>query len=462
MLLFFLLAAAFKIILVVSTGALPPQTEKIIGKAIILFTALGVLFFTRWLIADAPLSFLKRFTIIPLLKALISLVLYFITAIYLLHRLAGIDLTPLLTGSVVLTGIIALSLQETLKNLFTGIWINTERVVAKGDWVNIAGKEGRVMDVTWRTTRLLTFSNDYVYLPNKFLSEGHVDNYTYPSPLHVVEIDVGAGYKDPPHKVKNVLLRAASENPHVLKEPGPEVYLTTFGDFAVQYRLRTWINDYGSILKVKSDLHYNIWYAFKRNHIEIPFPIRTIYRHKIEAPGGAAEDIEVYLRKMDFLKPLNDAEIRKIAGAARMEIYGENEVIFRQGDKGDTCYFIKEGNVDILLQDERGKENIVTTLGTGNFFGEMSLLTGEDRRATAVAKKDAQLIVLDSTGFFEVFENNPDLMERLSELVAMRSLTLEEARKKAASETELLEEQKSESRAVLDKIRTFFKIGRSS
>ncbi|MBI3755051.1 MAG: mechanosensitive ion channel [Deltaproteobacteria bacterium] len=411
--LLFLIAVAFKIGLVVSQGILPKQGEKIINGAFILFTTLGMVFFIRWFIVDAPFSLLRRFTIIPLLKTLISLILYFITAIYLLHRLAGIDLTPLLTTSAVFTGIIALSLQETLKNLFTGIWINTERVVAKGDWVNIAGKEGRVMDVTWRTTRLLTFSNDYIYLPNKLLSEGHVDNYTYPSPHHVVEIDVGTSYKDPPNKVKDVLLQMASENPYVLKDPMPEVYLITFGDFSIQQRLRVWINDYGALLKVRSDLHYSIWYTFKRNNIEIPFPIKTVYQYQLHAKGVASDSVEVYLRRIDFLKPLADEDIKKISVMARLEMYGENESIFKEGDKGDTCYFIKEGAVDILFKDELGRDGVVATLGPGDFFGEMSLLTGEERRATAVAKKDSYLIIIDSRGFHGVFKKNPDLMEEL-------------------------------------------------
>ena len=170
-LLFSLVAAGFKIIFIIGSDVLPGQGARIIDGAFILFTALAVMFFVRWVISDAPLAFLRHFTIVPLLRTLIGLILYFITAVYLLHRLVGIDLSPLLTTSAVITGIIALSLQETLKNLFTGIWINTERVVAKGDWVNIAGKEGRVMDVTWRTTRLMTFSNDYVYLRINFFQK---------------------------------------------------------------------------------------------------------------------------------------------------------------------------------------------------------------------------------------------------------------------------------------------------
>lgn len=456
---FLILAAIFKIIGIATHDILPQQGSKILDGGFILFITFAVLIFARWLIVDAPFSFLKHFTIIPLLKTLISLILYFITMVYLLHRFVGINLTPLLTTSAVLTGIIALSLQETLKNLFTGIWINTERIVAKGDWVNIAGKEGHIMDVTWRTTRLLTFSNDYIYLPNKILSEGPVENYTYPSPLHIVKIDINASYKDPPHKVRDILLEIASQNPHVLKDPCPEVHLTTFGDFSIQYKLRVGINNYGAILNIKSDLYYNIWYAFKRNSIEIPFPIRTLYHHKSEISHIVSDDIKTCLREIDFLKPLNETDIDNISSTARMEIYGEKEIIFKQGDKGDTCYFIKKGLVDIILKDENGIGICVATLCPGALLGEMSLLTGEDRRATAIVKEDCELVVIDSRGFSQVFKNSPDLMEKMSEIVAKRSLELEETKKKAATEKEDVEKNKTASKIILSKIKAFFKIG---
>jgi branched-chain amino acid transport system substrate-binding protein len=73
-----------------------------------------------------------------------------------------------------------------MKNLFTGLWINTDRSVAKGDWVKIAGKEGQIMEVTWRTTRLMTRENDCIYIPNRLLAEDLLENYTFPTPLHIV------------------------------------------------------------------------------------------------------------------------------------------------------------------------------------------------------------------------------------------------------------------------------------
>src|SRR3972149_7562282 len=125
-----------------------PQLIRIGEKSLTLFFTLGTVILLRWLIADAPFSMLRRYTVAPLLKSIITFLLYFGTVLVLLNRLFGINLTPLLTTSAVLTGVLALSLQETLKNFFTGLWINTERVVAKGDWVKIADKERENLKVT--------------------------------------------------------------------------------------------------------------------------------------------------------------------------------------------------------------------------------------------------------------------------------------------------------------------------
>jgi len=174
--------------------------------------------------------------------------------------------------------------------------------------------------------------------------------------------------------------------------------------------------------------------------------------------GILQREIEAYLRKIDFLKPLDDIEIHKVSAFAKIELYGRNEVIFKQDEKGESCFFIKHGAIDIMLKDARGTESWVATLGEGGFFGEMSLLTGEKRMASAVAKEDSELIVIDPRGFYDVFKNNPDLMERLSEIVAARSLELEMTRKRVMTEIEKIEEQKAASKNLLGRIKLFFKI----
>lgn len=421
------------------------------SKTATLLTTIGVVFILRWLIADAPLKLLRKYTVTPILKTLITLLIYFGAAMYLLHKLLGINMLPLLTTSAVLTGIMALSLQETLKNLFTGLWINTERVVARGDWIRVGDTEGQVMEVTWRTTRLLTRSDDHIILPNRIIAESILENLTYPTALHMVELDISASYNDPPNRVRDVLYDVALNTPEVLKDPKPEILILSYGDFAINYRVRAYISEYINMMTVKSEVNRRIWYAFKRNNIEIPFPIRTLYHRSDRRPAESGMVLN-QLREMDFLKVLKEEDLARVAQSARIEVFGEGESIVRQGETGDTCYFIESGKADVLLAGSPGRDGYIATLGQGDFFGEMSLLAGEPRKATVVAREDIVCIVIGSEAFKSIFENSPEIAERFSEALAKRTAELEEVKVKASqTRTEI-------QASIMHKIKRFFKI----
>lgn len=441
-------------------GIQSPLLFNVGEKAITLFSALGVLFLIRWLVADAPFKFLQKYTAAPIAKTLINLLLYFGAAMFLLNKLLKINLMPLLTTSAVLTGIMVLSLQETLKNLFTGLWINMERIVAKGDWVRIGEKEGRIMEVTWRTTRLMTREDDCIFLPNRLLAEGTLENYTYPTARHVVCIDIGASYKDAPNLVRAVLLAVAAETQSALKDPAPDVWLLSYGDFSVNYRLRVWVNDFEIVPEVKTEIYGKIWYSFRRHRIEIPYPARTVYQRAEETEekeevSYARDFITGSLRGVDFLSPLKEDELLSVASNARVVVFGQGEVIVRQGEPGDTCYILQEGSAEIVLRDSYGSESIVATLRQGGFFGEMSLLTGEPRSATVKAKDDCTCIVIGSKAFQTIFRENPGITERLSALLAERSSELDEAKAKTESKAGAGQDIQ---RHILNRIKRFFKM----
>lgn len=452
--LFLIIAGAVQAFVLLGRDFLPQTTRTAGDASSIFFLTMAVVFFIRWLIVDAPFTFLRQLTVTPLLKTIISMALYFIAIVYLLHKIAGIDIKPLLTTSAVLTGIIVLSLQETIRNLFTGIWINAEKLVVVGDWVRIADKEGMVLAVTWRTTRLKTREGDILYIPNRMLAEGIVENYTHPSNLHAVEINIGASYDAPPNKVTETLLDLASRLDCILKNPEPEVWILNYGDHSISYKLRAWIDDYGMLPKIKTDLNNGIWYAFRRNNIEIPFPIRSIHRLETKKKAHSAEEIIGYIKNMDFLKALPDDAINDAAQSAKIMVYGNGEILFRQGDKGNSCFFIKKGSVDIFISEE-GKEKKLSTLGAGEFFGEMSLLTGEPRTATAIANGDSEFIVIDHHGFKDIILNQPNIAEKLADILAKRTMELEET-KKAISEEERTATERMQSKRLLKRISVFF------
>lgn len=428
------------------------DVAEALGKAFILFATLGSVILLRWIIADAPSSIFHRHTVTPLIRAIVSLVLYAAGAMFLLNRLLGINFVPLLTTSAVLTGIIAFSLQDTIKNLFTGLWINMDRIVAKGDWIKVADKEGQVMEVTWRTTRLLTRDNDYIYLPNRFLADGILENYTFPTPLHVIEMDISASYNDPPDKVRAALGEIALSTASVLRDPAPEVWVTGYGDSAVKYRIRVRVDDFRKVYAVRSEIYSKIWYAFRRSGIEIPYPALSILQKTEDRAEGRG--IRDALKGIDFLGALTDDELDRVESSARIEVFGGGEAIVTEGESGSTCYFLKSGRAEVYSRVQGGQESLVTTLKPGGFFGEMSLLTGEPRSATIRTTEESVCIVIDSGVFHSIFREDPELSERLSELLSRRAMELKEARERGA-EPERTEDLRE---SILSRIKQFFKV----
>ena len=429
-----------------------PLALNIANTAFIIVTTITTVLFLRWLIADAPFNLLKRYTFASLLKTFITLLLIFAAILFLLNSLLGVNVLSLFTTSAVLTGIIALSMQDTFKNLFTGLWINMERIVAKGDWVRIADKEGKVMEVTWRTTRIMTRENDYIFIPNRLLADGILENYTFPTPLHVIIVKVSASYKDPPNKVKDLLHEVALSTKGVVDDPEPVIFITGYGDFSIHYDLRACISDFKLAPYIYSDISTAVWYAFRRNNIEMPYPVRTIYHKKTEVQPDT--DIAGVLRSIDFLNALDDSAITAVADYSRLEVFGHNEAVVREGEDGRTCYYIIRGSVDITHRGKTNKDTHIATLTNGGLFGEMSLLTGEKRNATVTAKEDTVCLVIDSGAFKRIFNENPQMASRLSELLARRRAEHLDSKAKAGRPDALKDDENN----ILAGIKRFFKI----
>jgi small-conductance mechanosensitive channel len=236
----------------------------------------------------------------PLLRNVILAATYLtILLVALKITVPGFSLSPLVLASGVLSLVVGLALQDVLSNLIAGITLSVEKPLRKDDWVSIAGEEGKVVDVTWRTTKILTRQNDYVIFPNRIVAERELRNYIYPSRLHRPYIEVSLPYSTLPSIAEEALLEAAGKAPGVLKRPAPRVLLRNFDDSAITYRLIISIDDYDNFWWIKSDVRKEIYYALKRYGVVIPFPIRTVYLHRGKPPRD--EWKEPYVHRLQAL-----------------------------------------------------------------------------------------------------------------------------------------------------------------
>lgn len=399
-----------------------------------------------------------------LFKDLVKFAVYFILFLFVASNILNIKLTALLTTSAVFSIILGLALQDTLGNLFSGLAMHISKPYSIGDWIQAGANIGMVDKIDWRSTTIKTLTDDYVTIPNSNISKIEVKNFSTPTKVHARVVDVGVHYKHPPNKVKKVLLKTALEVDGVLHEPFPKVFLESFNDFSITYKIWIWIDDFYNYRTIESCIKEKIWYKFRRESIEIPFPIRNVIEHKPETSEEKLSNIINIFKKVDFLKGLTENEFDSLAHKIKFQTFSATEVLFAQGDTGDTFYIINSGHAQVNLKNKCGDIVLVRQLGKYDFFGEMSLLTGEPRSATVFAIEDTEVLVLEKEDLRDLLASNEAVRETISVTLAERQLRTQ----KSYEECKLPEEEKEKethrkdvktlSSQILKKITDFFSI----
>ena len=370
--------------------------------------------------ADAA-AYRRRAQFSTIFKDLLMLVLFAAIVMAVLTKDIHVDPTPLLASSAVVAVVFGLALQDTLGNVFNGLTLQLGRPFAPGDWVRTGTLIGRVQGIGWRSTTLLSRANEKLEIPNVMLAKDVVVNYSGGAVAN--ELSIGLSYDAPPNYVREVVLEMLRSVSGVLQNPPPEVYAWEYGDFAVRYRIKYWVADYGDSERLHDAVTTSLWYALRRKAIEIPYPVRTIKTAPAAASGLAAQEFEreilEELRHVDFLHELADENLRLLLPGVSVLKFGAGETIVREGDPGDSLYIIRDGTVEVVA-DASGKQVHLRDLKPPAFFGEMALMTGEPRNATIRARTDVELLELGRGGFTELFQVYPEATAQIGEIITLR------------------------------------------
>jgi len=370
-----------------------------------------------------------------------------------------------LVSSTVLSAVIGLALQDTLKNIFSGMALDLEKPFHPGDWLVIeGGVRAQVVDMSWRSTHLRTKEGLDIYEPNANLSVSRLINYGSGERPFAVEIRIGLPYGVPPAEVKEVLREAALSAPGALDRPTVRVLLESFDDHAINYFMRVWTRRTSNVSGFIDGVNSRIWYQLKRHGIDIPFPIRTIHMH--EAPDMEQHRQGKALRKafelfsgLDIFQELDDEVVRQLAASSQRKLFDAGEVLVREGEEGDSLFVVERGAVRVTKSDPEaeGKHVDLAILEEGAFLGEMSLLTGEPRSATVIASDHCGVLVLTKQAVASTLEADPRIAESLSRALAARRQdtleTLEDHRDREGVESSIEDEQ-----TFLRRIRSFFSL----
>lgn len=190
---------------------------------------------------------------------------------------AGVKFADIAIVAGALSVGIGFGLQSIVNNFVSGLILLAERPFKAGDWVVVGSDEGTVKKIKVRSTEIETFNRASVTVPNSKLITETVKNWTHRSKLGRIIIPVGVSYDCDPEKVRDILLGCAEDHEHILQSPNSYVVFRDFGDSALMFELRAFVDDINSSLTISSDLRFAIFRRLKEAGISIPFPQRDLH-----------------------------------------------------------------------------------------------------------------------------------------------------------------------------------------
>lgn len=183
-------------------------------------------------------------------------------------------------------------LQEIFANFVSGLILLFERPMRVGDLVTVGNVSGTVTRISMRATTIMDFDNKELIVPNRSIVTGELVNWSLSDTVLRVVVPVGIAYGSDVEKAIEVLQGIVREHPDVLKEPAPVIAMTGFGDSALNLEVRVFCPHPDRLLRVRNDLHLQIYRGLQNAGIEIPFPQRDIHIRSgmlPEAEGGHTE-----------------------------------------------------------------------------------------------------------------------------------------------------------------------------
>jgi small-conductance mechanosensitive channel/CRP-like cAMP-binding protein len=392
-----------------------------------------------------------------ILKHLIGIATVLLAALLVINVLHPGALTSLLTLSSVIAVVVGLALRPIILDIFSGVSANLDTAFHIGDWVEINSRNegkshtGWVEQINWRTTQLRTRSGNLIVCPNSTLSTAVITNFSRPSRFSRFGIKVKLPPELDSDRARQVLLTAVkaaipSDGLAEEKNHAPDVLVTEMEASGVEYWLRFWLDPArNSIDSVIDEVSRSVLRQLQFAGIPLSEKV-ILHRDRrplldVRSTGGRAEA----LSRAALFNGVSHDTLEMFAGKVVLQRFEEGDTLIRQGDADSDMFLLVEGAVLVAVEKDGG-EVIVARMRAGDYFGEMSLLTGEARTATIRAATAGAAYRIGREAISPVLEADPELMDLLSRNLAERNLSREARTAHSAGENPA---RKSESLAAV-------------
>lgn len=220
--------------------------------------------------------------LIPLIEKIMKTVVIILAVIFIFDSW-NVDISPLLATAGIAGIAISFAVKDSLANIIGGLQLVLDKTFKVGDKVELdSGELGVILDIGLRSTKLRTYDNEVIYIPNGNLANTKLKNFTVPDVSIRVNVEFGVVYGSNPDQVRQVVLDAVQKIEEVMEEPAPVVHFVKMSDFSLDFIARVWVQEFTQAYNTKLRVTDEIYKALNAAGIGIPFPTHTVYTKAME------------------------------------------------------------------------------------------------------------------------------------------------------------------------------------
>src|SRR5476651_644827 len=314
----------------------------------------------------------------------------------------GLPVTGLVATSGALAIVVGLAIQSTLSDVFAGIVLNTTEPYHIGDWVSVDGVDGKVLEMNWRATHLLTSQGNVVIVPNSVAAKAKITNSSRPVALHGVSVALQISPEERPATVLGALERAVAGSNMVLQTPAPYALIKKASIDSIEYEVTVYIDDMGKSVVVTNQLYDLCHRHLAAAGIELwPLSVPRPPRH------DGADSRQQLLSHIDLFRALQGEEIEALSRRlSRHEYEANQEVVKSEEVMGPS------GPVESAR------------LGPGDSIGEAGVLAGLPVQAQVTALTRAVIYQLDKADLTPLLKSRPEIGQQMCHLLSQQQDSL--------------------------------------
>ncbi len=365
-------------------------------------------------------------------RLFLAFVIYMLAFFGIIAFVFDQKITSLLATSGIIAMVIGLAIQVNIANIFSGLIINIERPFRVGDWIQIGDNpESRVVDITWRSTRLQTRERNILSIPNSIAAESTIYNYHYPDDTYYLWFIVHLEPHYSPDRVKKVLYDALLSMRDMLCDDPPPIRFR-LGNWSAQYYLMFRVKDYSRKHSYLNRAQEQAWLHLRRAGMT-PAVDRDLYMLKArDDQEKLFREPETILRESKVFEDFPPQVQLSLSKQALTKEFAPREAILREGEASHSLFLITEGVVTVHGRTEDNHQLELGRLSVGDIFGEIGVLEGIPRTGSVTTLTSVEVLEFPGDSLMPLLEKHPEIKRRLQETARIRqqstSLQLESRR----------------------------------